>query len=149
MGLKREHRDKEWKKGDKPSGKGDQSLTITNNHVIEVSLMSFKSSSEERDNKQWSVSLRSPKQIVKGTTKMFSLLKTSQSQKCFLKGYKCPVWMVMCVSLASHLSIRSPRDKIAVLKSDLMKFITRCIINKLPIKPYRHGSRELNPLVML
>lgn len=55
----------------------------------------------------------------------------------------------MCVSLASHLSIRSPRDKIAVLKSDLIKFITRCIINKLPIKPYRHGSRELNPLVML
>lgn len=55
----------------------------------------------------------------------------------------------VCVSLASHLSIRSPRDKIAVLKSDLIKFITRCIINKLPIKPYRHGSRELNPLVML
>lgn len=50
----------------------------------------------------------------------------------------------VCVHQWPHPSLRSHRDKNAALNSDLTMFITKYIINKLPIKSYRHEGRGLN-----
>lgn len=58
------------------------------------------------------LSFRSPDQTVKDIIIGFSLLKTSQLQMYWLRGYKCLVCLVMSgVSMASHPSLRSHRDK--------------------------------------
>lgn len=62
--------------------------------------MPVKSSSEDRDNKPWSVKPQESRTDSEGHfTIVFSLLKTSQLLKYLLRGYKCLVRLVMAVCI--------------------------------------------------
>lgn len=81
------------------------------------------------------LSLRRPEQTAKAIQIVLSALKTGQLLKYLLRGYKCLVCLVMSACINGLPSLPEVTyGPNATTNSNLTKSITKCIINKLPIK---------------